>query len=271
MQPWSNIEITPQDPEIITINNVEKKLGKLPEEAVKIRELITRLEVCHFKVRQHIRKIKDSIKNLTPKTDTTAIGKNHIHNGESVLKNDTTGKSLIGQQYVWALKEWLNDTHAPEISECYDTELRQQIHQWLGDVNPDKTRLVRLLLARMTWDWSSYEDLQQGGALKDLELQTCKMDICHYAFPENLNLLLKGIGQMRAVEEREFEGCGSYNHEIKEYLEIEFSALNKTLELIKTAGALNKNDRIRAWLTACLAKTIKENIKISTSVTILEP
>jgi hypothetical protein len=41
--------------------------------------------------------------------DTTKIGLNHIQHGEKVLSTDTTGKSLIGQQYIWILKEWLND------------------------------------------------------------------------------------------------------------------------------------------------------------------
>lgn len=146
----------------------------------------------------------------------------------------------------------------------------QQIQKWLGGKNPDKIRLVRLLLARLTWDWKSYEKLQHGGKFKDIEFQACRMDICHYAFPKNLDLLLKGIGQMKAVEEKKFEGCGSYNTEIKAYLEKEFLSLNETLKSLQVNNGLNKNDLIKTWLVACLAKTIKENVNISIPITYIE-
>ena len=54
MNSWSNIQISPQDPEIVKINNFEKKLGKLPNKVRQIRELITRFEVCHFKYQEHL-------------------------------------------------------------------------------------------------------------------------------------------------------------------------------------------------------------------------
>ncbi|MCK5470505.1 MAG: hypothetical protein KAI99_18410 [Cyclobacteriaceae bacterium] len=270
MKAWSNIQISPQDPEIVKINKMENRLGELPDKVNKIRELITRFEVCHFKYQQHLKKIKDSIITLESNVDTNKIGINHIQYGDSVLNKDTTGKSLIGQQYVWAIKEWLNDSQPNEISDKYDKKLGQEIHKWLGDRNPDKIRLVRLLQARLTWDWKSYEKLQHGGELKDIEFQASRMDICHYAFPKNLDLLLKGIGQMKAVEEKRFEGCGSYNTEIKEYLEKEFLSLNNTLKSFQVNNGLNKNDLIKTWLAACLAKTIKENINISVPITDIE-
>lgn len=55
MDAWSNIQISPQDPEIVKINNLERTLGELPENVKKIRGLITRFEVCHFKYQQHLR------------------------------------------------------------------------------------------------------------------------------------------------------------------------------------------------------------------------
>jgi hypothetical protein len=64
MNSWSNIQISAQDSEIIKINNLEKRLGKLPDKIYKIRELITRFEVCHFKYQLHLKKIKRSISEL---------------------------------------------------------------------------------------------------------------------------------------------------------------------------------------------------------------
>lgn len=270
MNSWSNIEISPQDSEIIKINDFGKRLGELPDKVNRIRELITRFEVCHFKYKLHLKKIKDSITELNPNVDTTKIGINHIQHGEGVLNSDTTGKSLIGQQYVWALKEWLNDNGNNEISYKYDKKLEQQISKWLGDKNPDKLQLVKLLIARLTWDWAAYEKLQQGGKYKDIESQASRMDICHYAFPKNVNLLLKGIGQMKAVKEKRFEGCGSFNTEIKAFLEKEFLELNDTLKSFEVNNGLSKNDLLKIWLILCLAKTIKENIKISIPITEIE-
>ena len=270
MNAWSNIQISPHEPEIIKINNLEKRIGELPDKVKKIRELITRFEVCHFKYQIHLKKIKDSITELNLKVDTTKIGANHIQHGENVLNKDTTGKSLIGQQYVWAIKEWLNENSQNEISGKYDKKLGQKIQKWLGDKNADKIQLIRLLLARLTWDWNSYEKLQCGGKYKHIEYQASRMDICHYSFPKNLELLLQNIGRMEAVEKKRFEGCGSYNSEIKAYLEKEFLDLNNTLKSLKVNIPLSENDLIKIWLVACLAKTIKQNSNITIPITEIE-
>jgi hypothetical protein len=264
MKAWSNIIISTEDPEIIEINNLEKNLGKLSDKVCQIRELITRFEACHFKYQQHLRKIKDSIINLKPVTDPSKIGINHIQHGEDAWKNDVTGRSLNGQQYLWAIRRWLGEDTLEKIPDHYNKKLGQQIQKWLGEKNPDKTRLVRLLIARLTWDWKPYEELQHGGKYKDLEYQICRMDICHYAFPENLNLLLKGIGEMRPVDK--FEGCGSFDNNIKSYIENKFSILNDMIKSITEAGKSNKNKLTKVWLLACLAKTIKEQVNLKEPV-----
>ena len=161
----------------------------------------------------------------------------------------------------------MNENTSNEITDNYNKKLGKQIHNWLGEENPDKIRLVRLLLARLTWDWISYEKLQCGGELKDIELQACRMDICHYAFPRNLDLLLQGIGQMKPVKEKEFEGCGSYNTNIKAYLEMVFLDLNSLLKSLAINGKSDKDELTRAWLIACLAKTIKEDVNLSIPIT----
>lgn len=260
MNAWSNIQITPEDPEIIKIDKLEKNLGELNEKIKQIRELITRFEVCHFKYQQHLRKIKDSIINLLPVTDPAKIGINHVQHGEDAWKNDVTGRSLTGQQYLWAIRRWLSEDPQEKIPDFYNKEVGQQIQKWLGKKNPDKIRLVRLLIARLTWDWKLYEELQHGGEYKDLEFQICRMDICHYAFPKNLDSLLKGIGEMKPIEE--FVGCGSFDNNIKSYIENKFSILNDMIISINEAGKSDKNKLTKVWLLACLAKTIKEQVNL---------
>ena len=264
MKSWSNIQISPRDPEIIKINEFEKDLGKLPAEIYQIRELITRFEVCHFKYQQHLKKIKDSITNLRPNTEPIKIGMTHIQHGENAWKNDKTGRSIIGQQYIWAIRNWLSDDTQEKIPEHYNKELGQQIEKWLRDKNPDKDRIVRLLIARLTWDWKSYKELQHGGEYKDLEFQVCTMDICHYAFPANIDLLLQGIGKMKPVEQ--FEGCSSFNKSIKTFIKKEFLILNKMINSLATARKSDKNELIKAWLIACIAKTLKEQVNLAEQI-----
>lgn len=261
MNNWSNILITSGDPEINKIDQFEAKLGKLSDKVDKIRELITRFEVCHFKYQEHLEKIKDSIKSLEPAVIPVRIGKNHIQHGENAWKNDKTGKSLNGQQYVWAIKDWLDEIPGKEFPDKYNEILGRYIHKWLGEKTADKVRLVRLLLARLTWDWKNYEELQRGGKFKELEFQLCRMDICHYAFPTNLEKLLKGIGKMRPI--KNFEGCGSFNENIREFIKKELKAFNNQFRLLNNGETSDHRNQIKIWLTACLMKTLKEQVELS--------
>ena len=261
MNAWSNIPISSRDREIIKINEFEAKLGKLSASVYKIRELITRHEVCHFKYQVHIEKIKHSIIHLQPALDPDKIGINHIQHGENAWEKDSTGKSLLGQQYVWAIKYWLDEFHYREIPDKYDKRLGQKVQNCLGEKDIEKRRLVQYLLARLTWDWKSYEELQHGGEYKDLEYQIGRMDICHFAFPLNLERLLRGIGEMRSIDN--LEGCGSFNNAIREFVEKELHTLFDLFKSLYYDHKHDENSQIKAWLTVCLMKTLKEQVALS--------
>jgi len=267
MDPWSNIETSAQNTEIAEINKIEIALGDIPSSVRKIRELITRFEVCHFKYQRHLKYIHDSILSLDPATDSNKIGSDHISKGENAWINDKTGRSLLGQQYLWALNNWLRKTVQINTPKYHSLRLELRISKWLGDKTPDKVRIVRLLIARLTYDWESYGKLQLGGQFKELEYQTCRMDICHYAFPKHLNTLIQAIGKMQS--HKDIEGCGSYNSEIKTYIIKKYSEIFSSVsEILKSKALLsqNKNDLFRIWLYLCLAKTIKEQTGITDSL-----
>ena len=261
MTAWSNIEISSGDSEILNIDKLEKTLKPIPSNVRQIRELITRFEVCHFKYQRHYRYIKESIFNLKPGTDPKQIGTTHIRNADHAWKKDKTGRSLKGQRYVWALNKWLDDNSGFGPSDDYSQELNQQITKWLGKKTPEKERLIRLLISRLKWDWKSYKELQHGGKYEVLEWQACRMDICHYAFPMNLDLLLQGIGKMKPVEV--FEGCGSFDSKIKAFVEKEFTILNDMLKSITAGNKKDKNQSLKTWLIACMAKTMKEQVGLT--------
>lgn len=266
MEVWSNIISLPEDPEIIKIDRIAEKLGTLPDKIHKIRELITRFEICHFKYDRHFKKITESVSKLEPVVNPGKIGENHIHKGKDALINDKTGRSKIGQLYIEALKKWLGDAPGILVSEPIKEISDKKIGKWLGAKNPEKERLVRLLIARLSWDWKRYEELQIGGEPKDLELQVCSIDICHYAIPANLNALLKGIGQLKIAEN--FEGCGSFDAKRQSFVKIAFSSLNDSLEGLLEAGKSDRNDLVRVWLLASLLKTLKEQVKLEQDIKI---
>jgi len=271
MNLWSNIEISTQDTEIAEVNKLETALGDIPPSVRKIRELITRFEVCHFKYQQHLKYINDSILNLNPFIDSNKIGANHISKGENAWINDKTGRSLLGQKYLWELNNWLSKTDQRKMPKDRDSRLELRISRWLGDKTPDKERIVRLLIARLTYDWESYEKFQIGGQFKKLEYQTCRMDICHYSFPNHLDRLIQSIGKMQSY--KGLEGCGSYNSEIKIFITKKYSEIVSSISDISKNNVLpnqNKSDQFRIWLYLCLAKTIKEQIGLTDSFPILD-
>jgi hypothetical protein len=93
------------------------------------------------------------------------------------------------------------------------------------------------------------------------------MDICHYAFPANLDLLLQGIGEMKAVEN--FKGCGSFDASIKQFIEKEFSNLNDLLKSLTDSKKPDKDGLIKVWLIACLLKTLKEQTNLTNPVLVM--
>ena len=159
----------------------------------------------------------------------------------------------MGQRYVTALTKWLGDEGLTGLFGDIDEELYQKIRQWLGKKDRVKERLVRLVLARMTWNWEQLEAQQRGGRYEDLEFQACRMDICHYQFPYNLDMLLQGIGQMKAPED--FEGCGSCHAGIKLVVKKEVESLENWLRSLNSPAS---DDRLKTWLVYCMAKTLKE-------------
>ena len=208
--------------------------------------------------------VGDSILYLNPIIDSDKIGSNHISKGENAWIQDKTGRSLIGQQYLWALNNWLSIKDKRKIPDDHDINLDLKTSKWLRDRTPDKERIVRLLISRLTYDWESCEKLQLGGQFKDLEFQTCRMDICHYAFPNHLDTLIQAIGKMQPRKDP--EGCGGYTSEIKVLITNKFFDIVSTIIDITKGKVLlnmNKNDRFRVWLYLCLAKTIKEQTDIT--------
>lgn len=268
MNVWRNIEISESDPEIIKINTIEKYIDEKTSNIAQIRELITRFEVCHFKCKVHIHHIKDSITNLNPCIQPDTIGISHFRHGRDSWISDTTGRSLLGQQYLYALQEWLGDEITTDSSDISNEELKAEVKNYLGDINPTKERLIRLLLARMMLDWEKLENICLGEESGKMEMQICKIEICHHEFPHNIILLLQGIGKNKEVIN--FRGCGDVDSNIMTAIEEEFLSLNRWLIALSTKKPMDKTTLKKVWLIASFAKTLKEQIGLTQPIDGLE-
>jgi hypothetical protein len=262
MNAWINIEVSPDDQEIVAIDRMEQALGNVPKQIYKVRELITRFEVCHFKYQRHYQHIIESIAALHPTVDVDRIGSNHPRHGENAVKNDRTGRSLIGQQYISSLRFWPDNV--PTSSDDSLKKMSQQVTAWLGEKNDTKERLVRQLVARLLYQ--SMEDYLRGGELEELEYHVMATDICNYSFPQNLEEVIQAIGKLKPVID--FEGCGTYNAEIKSFISIEFERLSKWLKegTLDGDNKLGEKVPMKSWLVASLAKTMKAQIHLTDSL-----
>jgi len=257
---WRNIEVSPEDEEILVINKIEQGLGAIPENVVAIRELITRFESCHFKYQQHYKHILESIAVLEPAVAVDTIGLMHPRLEGDQWKNDSTGRSHIGHEYIVALESWINspDSDDIDIAEQEFLDLNQITKLNLGEKNDTKIRLVRLLIARLLW--APIDELMQGGELDTLENHIIRIDICSYAFPRNLDQVIKSIGKLKPQDT--FEGCGSHNDEIVEFVHKGFVELCEWMngESPENVLALGERTPLKVWLVACLVKTLKESV-----------
>lgn len=263
MYKWSNIEADENDSEIELINSMESSLKPLPRNIFQIRELITRLEICHFKCREHIGHIKESILELSPYIIPENIGICHIRNGEAKSCKEQSGRSIKGQKYIWALKKWLNPRFYTQNIK-YDVEFNYEVFEYLGKRNPLKDDLVRMLIARLTWDWKALKELSYLHNQSDLEAQISRVDICHHNFPDNINKVLVAIGKNRAADD--FMGCGLFSDEIKTVIMGEFLDSCKILKAVTEDNKDNGEKAYKVWLTASLMKTLKEQIELDIDI-----
>jgi len=256
LEPWANLGLDQPDAEIGEIHRMELRAHPLPPVALRIRELITRLEICHFKVARHIGRIVEAIGSLRLDLNPADIGRAHPRCGEYAWRNDRTGVSRRGQEYIWALQMWLADTASSEAdSRRVPRELAERVNGALGNKNASKVRLVSALVDRLVLRADRQPLPPELGSFW---LQIEATDICHYAFPVNLERMIEGIGRLQPVPE--FVGCGSFDEARRELAREAVRALRVWLrgEPSRLADQLGDRTPLKAWLVACLAKTLKE-------------
>lgn len=258
LEPWANIGIEQPDSEILKIYRLEQRIGTLPQEIEDIRNLITRLEICHFKFERHVLRIIESIGRMKVDFDPDSIGSAHPKCGENAWRADKTGRSRKGQEYIWVLQIWLAGEQPPERDpRGIPRSLFEEVYNSLGERDKHKEALVSALLDRLLWNFET-ERKTSPEEFENLFYQIDRTDICHYAFPENFKKTIETIGELNSSPD--FEGCGSSDEEHREIALYYFMDLAAWLQggMSETGRMLGKRTLLKEWLVVCLAKTIKE-------------
>ncbi len=269
MWQWSNIGLEQPDNEMTRIYRMERRLGQFPQVAKSIRELILRLEICHFKFESHLQRIIGSIGKMDIDFNPKSIGRFHPKEGENAWKGDKSGRSRQGQEYIWILQMWLNEDL--QLSEQNRRSIPQSlfegVHEALGKRDERKEVLVLALLDRLLWKTVSITDhrrlCKKFGLIGD---QIARTDICHYSFPKNVQRMIQAIGMLQPLSD--FEGCSSFEEERRQCAQRHFKALNAWLEGKRSRIEVKLGERtaLKEWLVACLAKTLKEHVRFEDSL-----
>ncbi|WP_135611622.1 hypothetical protein [Methanococcoides sp. AM1] len=257
LEPWANIGFEQPDFEIIEIYRLEQRIGSLPQVAQDIRNLITRLEICHFKFKHHVLRIIESIGRMEIDINPDSIGSAHPRCGENAWRADKTGRSRKGQEYIWVLQTWLSGEKPPEEDpRGIPEKLFEEVYSSLGERSKHKEALVSALLDRLLYLETERKALEEQ--FESLIYQIDRTDICHYAFPENIKKTIEAIGELKPSPD--FEGCSSHDEEHQIMALHYVMELNAWLhgEISETSRMLGERTLLKEWLVACLAKTIKE-------------
>jgi hypothetical protein len=175
------------------------------------------------------------------------------------MRKDKAARSLLGQYYLWALVNWLADYPRLNITEHFNNETYRNVSGWLGNKSPEKEKLVRIIVAKLTYDWKSLKKFNQGSVNKGLAYFANSVDIWQYAFPKMLDKLLQDIGRIEFKMYDPYEKPDIGKHEITN-IENEFSIICKWIRLgnVSMCGSANINDLIKIWLIASITKTLKD-------------
>lgn len=240
---WRNCALE-ADAEILAIDRMEDRLGPLPEGLLKIRELISTLELCHHKAERWVGNIIDAIAtgNTNKGLGTRPPGREHPTEkvwqracaalsawiaGCPASSVDLTIGTIPASQMLErlqersALKEW-------QVQRVIE-KIRSAIH-WPQSNDDPAARYVWLLLDGDDYDvnyrdrcpdhYQEHEDFWlatvrtiihdgETGHKADLSLGLA-IDMlmpCHWRFVKNLQIVLEAIGGRLEPADR-FAACG---------------------------------------------------------------
>jgi len=244
--PWANIGLAEPDDEVAALWEWEQRLEWPPSSAQITRELISRLQICHFKFPRHVGKIIEAIGAMRSPVDPDQIGRTHPRYGPQASQADAAGRSSEAERFIAALEIWLAG-HPPR------TSVGEVITAALGDRSHLKEQLVSALSRQLR---RQHRAGDLGPELGSWDYQIRCTHQCHHTFPQNVHRILEAIGRGEPVEE--FEGCGTFD---AEHLAVACQTI-QDLEAWLSHGAgplgpeLGPSVPAKVWLSRCLRYTL---------------
>jgi len=246
LEPWANIGLIEPDEEVTALWKLQQALLLPAPSARRIRELITRLKICHFKFPRHLQRIMAAIGTMRWELDLAQIGQAHPRKGPQASLMDTTGRSQQAESFIAALEGWL-------AGQSPETEVAEEVWAALGSQDDQKVSLVAALARQLRWQ---YEAGSLGPELSLWDYQLRRTHQCHYTFPQNVRRLIEAIGRGKPLEE--FEGCGSFS---SENLALARSTIEGLYAWLTQGGGplaarLGHSTPEKEWLARCLRYTL---------------
>lgn len=240
---WRNCALE-ADSEILTIDKIEDNIASIGANAVKIRELISSLELCHHKAERWVGNIIEAIGAGKTRKGLGTRSPGQQHSFEKVWQNACA-----------ALSAWCAGCPGTSIDLTIDTVPASRILGYLGERSPLKEwqvqRVIEKIRSSIHWPWcyddpttqyvwillnaSEYECAYRDQCPdhyqehKDFWLTTVRTTIhdnengnkadlslglaidmlwpCHWRFVENLRIVLEAIGG-NLNPEKSFAACG---------------------------------------------------------------
>ncbi|NET39497.1 MAG: hypothetical protein F6K19_47300 [Cyanothece sp. SIO1E1] len=227
---WCNCALV-ADTEISAIDNLEDNLAPLDKNVLKIRELISSLELCHHKADRWVENIIQAIGEGKTSKGLGTRTPGQLHSSELIWKNainvlsdwlagvpSSTSPLTIGSIPSSTLiaslgernplKEW-------QVLRVMD-KIRESVHWPLAQENPHKKYQWMILVEdnsevtyrrecpsyfksqeafwRSTVETFIHDQEYQKDAKLSLGLAIDMLWPCHWNFPENLKIVLQAIG-----------------------------------------------------------------------------
>jgi hypothetical protein len=220
-----------------------------------IQDLIARFENCQILYQQYLYDRKETDETCLVPGEVSSSVSNSAKSRIYEWRNDKTGRSFLGQQYLWALLNWLTGYPEWHLSGGLNIEFSRYLTGSLGVQNPEKKRIVRLLLAQITSDRKAYKKLHHGIQNRKLEYLAGTVDIYNFAFPHNLDPLIRKIGEINPPQVYIEHDV---SNDIRIDVEQEFLNLYKIFNSTPAYfihSQLNNSQIIRLWLFTRLTKT----------------
>lgn len=272
----------PEDKEVAAIDATEDKLGKLDVQTIKIRNLISRLELCHHKAERHVELIIRAIGEgkVVKEPGSRPIGEIHP-------------REALTERVIGSLTAWVNEEQYDAPPFDIGGIAVEDLFGFIGERTPLKAWQVRQVCAKLRsfldpefryYEMVEYPDKYEehahyrgatintvikdevGGEEVKLTLASAidHLQPCNWNFPSNLIIVLKAIGgdlepeNPFAAHSRNLPLSPSYPRlkKVVDLLQAYLVDKKPSQDTEQIAAVLGEKTPVKEWLVASLAKTL---------------